>query len=329
MFAQDGFSAHVLCDGRFCLDEPIGQGTAAYVWRATDLSTLEKVAVKIFSTPLGAEPQEHQAQWEAAALRSVSTPHVIRMISDGVIEHPGTGAQTPYLVLELVAGTNLRRKIAEHGSQPPAEVARRAMELVDGLSALHAAGYIHGDIKPSNILLDDSTGSAKIADLGAAVSRQGPPAQASSYGSLPYMSPEQVRGVPLSTATDIYSLGLVLLECLTGVRPFDLPAVESLVVRTVRSPEAPPTLAREWVSLLAAMTAVQAQERPTAEQCRRLLAPLLSSADAPAARGASVPHAGPRPALRPGMHPAPHRLPAIPAARPCDHASSGLQRSAR
>lgn len=321
MLAQDGFSAHVLCDGRFCLDEPVGQGTAAYVWRATDLATLEKVAVKIFSSPLGPAPQEHQARWEAAALRSVSNPHVVRMISDGVIEHPDTGAQTPYLVLELVPGTNLRRTIAERGAQPPADVARRALGLVDGLAALHAAGYIHGDIKPSNILLDASTGGAKITDLGTAVNRERSPAQASSYGSLPYMSPEQVRGLPVTTATDIYSLGLVLLECLTGIRPFDLPAVESLVARTVRSPEAPPTLTRGWASLLTAMTAVAVQERPTAEQCRQLLGRLPGSAGGPAARVAALPHAGPRTG--------PHRLAATPAARPCARASSGLQRSGR
>ena len=326
MVAQDGFSAHVLCDGRFCLDEPIGQGTAAYVWRATDLATLEKVAVKIFSSPLGAAPQEHQALWEAAALRSVSNPHVVRIISDGLIEHPHTGARTPYLALELVPGTNLHRYIAERGAQPAADVARRALGLVDGLSALHSAGFIHGDIKPSNILLDAATGNAKITDLGTAVCRDRSPAQASSYGSLPYMSPEQVRGLPLGTATDVYSLGLVLLECLTGVRPFDLPAVESLVVRTVRSPEAPPTLTRQWVSLLMAMTAMEAQERPTAEQCRQLLARLAgSTGDPEAPAAAAAPHAAPHA----GAHTGPHRLAATPASRPCARASTGLQRSAR
>ena len=267
-----GFSAHVLIDGRFCLDEPIGRGAAAYVWRATDLASLEKVAVKIFSSPLGHAPQGHEAVREAAALRAVENPQVVRMITTGTISHPATGVQTPYLVLELVPGANLRHSLS--GVLQPADAARLGVELAAGLCSVHAAGYIHRDVKPSNILLDPATGRAKITDLGIAVSKEGHGSEAPSYGSLPYMSPEQVRRAPLTYATDIYSLGLVLLECLTGVRPFDLPQVESMAARTVRGPQIPSALPAGWRSLLSAMTSLSAHERPTAEQCREALASL-------------------------------------------------------
>lgn len=275
-----GFSAHVLIDGRFCLDEPIGRGTAAYVWRATDLASLEKVAVKIFSLPLGHAPQGHEAAREALALRSVADPHVVGLVTDGTISHPATGVQTPYLVLELVPGQNLRQVLAGTFPGQAVDAARLGAELATGLCAIHAAGYIHRDIKPSNILVNAGTGSAKIADLGAASSSLTAASGTSSYGSLPYMSPEQVLGAGLDSATDIYSLGLVLLECLTGARAFDLPQVESMVVRTVRSPELPETLPAGWRSLLSAMTSVSPKDRPTAAECRSALAALAAGTGA-------------------------------------------------
>nr|WP_269440209.1 serine/threonine-protein kinase [Arthrobacter sp. zg-Y769] len=263
------------------MDEPIGHGTAAYVWRATDLSSLEKVAVKIFSAPLGHAPEGHEAVREAAALRAVENPNVVRMIADGTISHPATGVQTPYLVLELVRGADLRRSIC--GVLPPDAAARLGIGLAAGLAGMHAAGYIHRDVKPSNILLDSSTGEAKIADLGIAVNKQGQRDGQPSYGSLSYMSPEQIRRTPLTSATDIYSLGLVLLECLSGVRAFDLPQTETMAARTVRGPELPAAMPTGWRSLLAAMTSVLPEERPTAEQCRLALASLCRRPSAVAA----------------------------------------------
>ncbi|MDM7991609.1 serine/threonine-protein kinase [Arthrobacter sp. zg-Y877] len=269
-----GFSAHVLVDGRFCLDEPIGHGTAAYVWRATDLASLEKVAVKIFSAPLGHVPEGHEALREAAVLRAVANPRVVRMISTGTISHPLSDMQTPYLVLELVPGTNLQRTLATTGVLTSAATARLGLDLASGLGGVHAAGYIHRDVKPSNILLDPKTGAAKITDFGIAVSTLVHNGGAQSYGSLPYLSPEQVRRAPLTSATDIYSLGLVLLECLIGARAFDLPQTESLTVRTVHGPDIPSALPAGWRSLLSAMTSLSPQDRPTAEQCLREVASL-------------------------------------------------------
>lgn len=274
-----GFSAHVLIGGRFCLDEPIGRGTAAFVWRATDLATLDKVAVKIYSSPLGHLPSGHEAVQEAEALNAVGSGRVVKMIATGTIGHPVTGIQTPYLVLELVPGPNLRQDLAAAGALLPAAAAQLGAELAEGLASVHAAGYIHRDIKPSNILLAPGTG-AKVADLGTAVSALRRPGKAASYGSMPYMSPEQVHGSGLTAATDIYSLGLVLLECLAGRPAFNLPQVESMVVRTVRGPEIPAALPAGWRSLLAAMTALSPQERPTAEQCRLALAQLQEDAAA-------------------------------------------------
>lgn len=276
-----GFTAHILIDGRFCLDEPIGRGTAAYVWRATDLATLTKVAVKIFSSPLGHAPEGHEAVREARALEAVRNRHVVQMIATGFISHPATGMQTPYLVLELVPGGNLREQLACAGPLQPAAAARLGAELAQGLSAIHAAGYIHRDIKPSNILPAPGPAGARIADLGTAVSTLQPEGSPHSYGSLPYMSPEQVHGTALTGATDIYSLGLVLLECLTGTRAFDLPQVESMVVRTVRGPELPPSLPAGWQPLLTAMTSLDPKQRPSAEQCRRLLAALAADDSLP------------------------------------------------
>ena len=271
-----GFTANVLLDGRFCLDEPIGRGTEAFVWRATDLASLTKVAVKIYSAPLAQTPEGHEALREARALESIVNPHVVRMIATGTISHPVTGVRTPYLVLELVKGTNLRQQLASRTTLTPDAAARLGFDLADGLAAVHAAGYIHRDVKPSNILLADGNTGVKVADLGTAVNIHRPADAAASYGSLPYMSPEQVHGAPLTGATDIYSLGLVLIECLTGTPAFNLPQVESMVARTVRSPEIPSALPAGWRSLLAAMTSLDPRQRPTAQQCRRVLASPLA-----------------------------------------------------
>ena len=269
-----GFSAHVLFDGRYCLDEPIGRGAAAYVWQATDLASLSKVAVKIFSAPLGHSPEGHEASREAAALAAVTSDRVLQLVAHGAIIHPETGVQTPYLVMDMVPGENLRRTVARLGPYSPAAAAGLGRQLAEGLSAVHTAGYIHRDIKPSNILIHSGNGSAKIADLGSAVSNGED--STPSYGSLPYMSPEQVHAARLTSATDIYSLGLVLLECLTGVRAFDLPQVESMVVRTVRGPQIPAGLPAGWAPLLTAMTALDPTGRPTADQCRHAFAALAA-----------------------------------------------------
>ncbi|MCC3273621.1 serine/threonine protein kinase [Arthrobacter zhangbolii] len=272
---SSGFSAHVLFDGRYCLDEPIGRGAAAYVWQATDLASLSKVAVKIFSAPLGHSPEGHEASREAAALAAVSSDHVLQLVAHGAISHPETGVQTPYLVMDLVPGENLRRTVARFGPYSPSAAADLGRQLAEGLSAVHTAGYIHRDIKPSNILLDPGSGTAKIADLGTAVDAQGGGEQ-QSYGSLPYMSPEQVHGTDLTGATDVYSLGLVLLESITGVRAFDLPQVESMVVRTVRGPQISAGLPAGWIQLLTAMTALEPTDRPTANQCRQAFVALAA-----------------------------------------------------
>ena len=175
----------------------------------------EPVAIKVVTTELSQdEVFVRRFQREVAAAQKISHPHVVPVLGAG--EEGGL----PYLVQALIAGGSLHDRLVKDGALDLATTVRMLRGPAEGIDALHASGLVHRDIKPGNILLDGET--AYVTDFGLAKDSQASnltrPGQA--LGSLDYMAPEQIRGEDVSAATDVYALGCMIHECLTGTPPF-------------------------------------------------------------------------------------------------------------
>ncbi len=202
--------------GRYRLVELLGQGGMATIYRARDGQLDRDVAVKLLRPEFGRDP-DFLARFrdEARAAASLSHPNIVAVFDFG------EDASGPYIVMELVDGQDLASILRENGPLPPRQAARVSAEVAKALQAAHVHGIVHRDVKPSNILVGRD-GRVKVADFG--IARAVNEAQLTlpgvTMGSVHYFSPEQARGEPATTASDIYSLGIVLFECLTGQRPF-------------------------------------------------------------------------------------------------------------
>ena len=200
----------------------------------------------------------------------------------------GTEGERPYLVMELVEHVTLADCCA---GQPlePARVAALGGQLADTLAYVHAEGVVHRDIKPGNVLLASGDrcllsdfGIAKLlGDVAAGLTATG-----FTLGTAAYLSPEQVRGQTLTRATDVYSLGLVLLEALTGQRVYPGAPTAAALARLAAPPRLPDDLPAEWLTVLAKMTALDSADRPTGEQTAAALHRLAGGLSATAATAA-------------------------------------------
>lgn len=260
---------------RFLVQELLGRGATATVFRGTDLSDGRPVAIKLAEGP---EPrQAERIHAEARILASLDHPAVVAFIAEGVVPAGEQWAGRPFIVEELVYGGSLAERIRS-GPAATGDVARWAAAALSGLAYVHARGLVHRDIKPANILLSELRRSAvKIADFGISTPAGASLEPADSSGTVHYMSPEQAAGRQPGAPGDVYSLGLVLLECLTGAKAFPGSLMESLVARTLRNPGIPAGLGTAWVSLLTAMTAMDPSARPTAAAAGKLAAKLARS----------------------------------------------------
>lgn len=203
--------------GRYRLMELLGQGGMATIYRAHDAQLDRAVAVKVIRPEYGRDPDflaRFRAEAQAAA--SLNHPNVVAVYDSG--EDPAGS----YIVMELVDGEDLASLLRRNGPLPPRQAARIAAEVARALAAAHGRGLVHRDIKSSNILIARD-GRVKVGDFG--IARALAEAQVTlpgtTLGSVHYFSPEQSRGEQLTEATDIYSLGIVLFEMLTGRRPWE------------------------------------------------------------------------------------------------------------
>lgn len=253
-------------DDRYRIDGLIGRGGMAAVYRADDLALGRRVAVKVFSPATEGIDDADRRKSETALLASLTHPSLVTLYD--AAKDPGTHRE--FLVMELVEGRDLREMLRS-GAIPREETARMLADLAEGLHVIHSRGIVHRDVKPANVLLAPAhlptrRWNAKLADFGIArlLDESRLTATGRIIGTPGYLSPEQVRGEALGSTADIYSLGLVVLEALTGVQAFPGPALESASARLVRDPEIPPALGRDWVDLLTSMTARDPGNRPTA-----------------------------------------------------------------
>ncbi|BEP14113.1 serine/threonine-protein kinase [Acidothermaceae bacterium B102] len=247
--------------GRYELGALLGSGGTAQVHRAFDLVLGRSVAVKVFPPHDGLQ-DDARVEAEGRTLAALSHPGLVAVYDAG--SAPIGAATCRYLVMELIDGPNVS-VAAYDGSLSPDEVARLAAELGDALAYVHDQGIVHRDIKPANILIAPDR-RAKITDFGIArfVDSARQTATGLTIGTAAYLSPEQLTGTEVGPASDVYSLGLVLLECLTLRREYPGTSAEAAFARLHRAPVIPVSLPTPWPRLLAAMTGLDPGSRPSA-----------------------------------------------------------------
>jgi eukaryotic-like serine/threonine-protein kinase len=247
-----------LISERYRLDEKIGSGGMSSVYRAFD-PTLERwVAIKLMHRDISHDPDQlERFRREARAVAQLSHPHVVTVIDAG--EDDGA----PYIVFECVEGETLKERIRRLGRLPVAEAVAYAIEIGRALEAAHAHRLVHRDVKPQNVLIDRD-GRAKVTDFGIARSleAQGLTATGRVLGTTDYVSPEQALGHEVTGQSDIYSLGIVLYEMLTGETPFKADTQVAVAMKHVRDPL--PDVQRRRPEASATLAAVV--ERATAKE---------------------------------------------------------------
>ena len=224
--------------GRFKVIDELGRGAMGVVYRAQDDMLQRTVAIKTVAlTGSGSERDTHEARFlqEARAAGGLSHPSIV------TIYDVGREGNTAFIAMELVEGRDLRELIADVSLTPSRSVAIAAA-VAEGLAYAHERGIVHRDVKPGNIMVL-ADGRVKIMDFG--IARLTEPAVKTQTGVLlgspQYMAPEQIIGQPLDHRADVFSLGLVLYEMLTGSRPFQGEDIPELTFKVANLPAAPPS----------------------------------------------------------------------------------------
>ncbi len=265
---DNGFGGQLL-GGRYRLLDEIGRGSMGTVHRARDEFLGRDVAVKLMEPRVVDAEDIRRDEDEVKVLARLNHHGLVTLFDAG---SDLSDAQLPriYLVMELIEGSDLRGRLTE-GPLPSVDVGQIGYDLATALAYVHDHGVIHRDVKPANIMMFDyghhaARARAKLTDFGIAVLMEAPLVGGGGafIGTAAYVSPEQAKGEALTPASDIYSLGLVLLECLTGTRSFPGAPLPSALARLVRGPHIPTHLDPRWLGLLTAMTATDPAERPTA-----------------------------------------------------------------
>jgi len=273
---------------QYRIEERLGAGGMGTVYRALQLSVGREVAIKLISGERDTPQHEQRFRREAEALAKLRHPNTVQLLDFGVTEQG-----RPFIVMELLSGSDLEQRLSE-GPLELAEALHITRQIAQSLSEAHALGIVHRDLKPSNVFLSQVEGGesfVKVMDFGVAGFVGGfrgddqhstLTMQGAVLGTAAYMSPEQAQGMPVDARADVYSLGVMLFELLTGRTPFqassavtmlmahvsdppprleslrpeykDLPGVQALLDRLLaKEPDARPTCASEVVSLLDAL----------------------------------------------------------------------------
>jgi serine/threonine-protein kinase len=273
--------------GRYALEERLGSGGSSSVWRARDEVADRPVAVKLLHLDATESPEAlARFDREARVLKGVVCPNTVELLDRG--DSDGR----PFLVFELIAGTDLRERLRQEGMIGVADALGIATQAANGLAAAHARHCVHRDLKPGNILIADD-GRVCVADFGIARALEEPgltqPGRVLGTGE--YVSPEQALGRPVDGRSDLYALGVVLYEMLAGRPPFRGAGFADVAARHVRDEPPPIDAARPGLppglaALLAALLAKSPDERPqdaatVRTGLRSILTPIAGDAPSP------------------------------------------------
>jgi eukaryotic-like serine/threonine-protein kinase len=216
--------------GRYRLEARIGSGGMSTVYRALDETLQRQVAIKLMNREVATDSDQlERFRREARAVAQLSHPHIVGVIDAG--EDEGR----PYIVFEYVEGETLKERIRRMGRLPISEAVAYAIEIARALGAAHARHIVHRDVKPQNVLIDEE-GSAKVTDFGIArtLDEEGLTADGRVLGTTDYVSPEQALGQPVTGQSDLYAVGIVLYEMLTGEVPFKGESQVAVAMKHVR-----------------------------------------------------------------------------------------------
>jgi eukaryotic-like serine/threonine-protein kinase len=250
-----------LLSDRYRLDAQVGHGGMSTVYRAFDTVLERQVAIKLMHREMSSDSDQlERFRREARAVAQLNHPHIV-----GVID-AGEDNETPYIVFEYVEGETLKDRIRRCGRLPVPEAVAYAIEIARALGAAHERQIVHRDVKPQNVLIDEE-GTAKVTDFGIArtMTEEGLTADGRVLGTTDYVSPEQALGQDVGPQSDLYSLGIVLFEMLTGDVPFSGENQVAVAMKHVREELPDVQLRRPEVS--SALASVL--DRATAKELER------------------------------------------------------------
>ena len=229
---------------RYELNEVVGSGGMSSVYRAHDRVLERTVALKVLHDRLVAQTDVvDRFSREAKLVAGLSHHNIVAVIDRG--EYAGS----PFIVLEYVSGENLKQLLVRQGPLPVERALELTIEIAGGLAFAHQKGFVHRDVKPQNVLLNGK-GEAKVTDFGIArplEAQEGETQTGTVLGTCDYISPEQAQGRRVDERTDIYSLGIVLYELLTGKVPFTGENFVAVAMQHINAPTPPVTLERPEV----------------------------------------------------------------------------------
>jgi eukaryotic-like serine/threonine-protein kinase len=253
-----------LVDNRYRLVRPLGSGGMADVFLAHDNILDRDVALKVMSTRYASDEEfVERFKREAQSAAALSHPNIVSIFDRGASEDG-----TYYIAMEYLPGGTLKDRIISRGALPARTAAAVALQIAQALRVAHERGVIHRDIKPHNILITDS-GDVKVTDFGIAraASSSTMTRTGSILGTAHYISPEQAMGEPVGPASDLYSLGVVLYEMLTGRVPFEVDTLAGVPVKHVdeqprRPREVNPEVPEDMEALTMRLLAKDPDDRP-------------------------------------------------------------------
>ncbi len=290
------FQAGDIIAGRYELRALVGEGGMGAVWKASHVQLTSDVAVKLMSPAIAAQPEALQRFLrEARAAAKLSSLHVVKVFDYGV------DGQTPFIAMELLEGESLRERLDREGALSPATTAWVLRHAGRALSKAHGEGIVHRDLKPENLFIAKQEEEIlKVLDFGVAKlagTASGMPTTSTRTGALLgtpfYMSPEQARGIrAVDHRTDVWALGVIAFECLTGKLPFDSEAFGDLVLKICTLPAPVPSAVAKVPDGFDAWFARVVEREPerrfqSVDEMLEALQPVLASA--PAAAGAEAP----------------------------------------
>jgi serine/threonine protein kinase len=225
--------------GKYDIQRALGKGATGTVYLAKDTFTGKEVALKTIEPEVFRDPEfgtVYRSQFlnEASLAGKLRHPHIVSIL-DAVV-----GEDSGHIAMELVMGGDLSQHAKPGTLLPVPDVLQIAFKCCGALDYAAKEGIVHRDIKPANIMIAGGT-EIKIADFGAAVLKKSQVMQTAALGSPYYMSPEQVQGKPLTFHSDIYSLGVVIYELLTGTRPFLAENIDALIAKILKADAVPPS----------------------------------------------------------------------------------------